>query len=405
MEKQSKLNRRGFIKSSVIGATGIVVGQNVLGRTTKANIPDEEKAGKIIYRTLGKTGIKLPIVNMGVMRSDSPNLVKAALAKGITHLDTAHMYQEGRNEEMLGKLLADYPRDSFTIATKIHPEGLDRQTGLYSDEATEKSFMDKFEISIKRLNLEYVDILYHHMPGSREGTLHEPTLNAMKKIKKSGKVKFLGVTTHGKEPEIIQAAIDSGVYDVVLVAYNFKQGNVEEINEAFDKAAKAGLGVVAMKTMAGGFYDKEKQHPVNTKAALKWALQNPNVHTAIPGFTSFDHLEDSFSIMENPELTDEEKEHIKKGESLASLYCKGCRECIEQCTKALPIPDLMRAYMYTYGYSNLEKAHQLLVSLDVSENPCADCRECTVSCTSGFDVAEKIKDVSRLIDVPGDFIT
>jgi len=93
--------------------------------------------------------------------------------------------------------------------------------------------------------------------------------------------------------------------------------------------------------------------------------------------------------MENLEMTDEEKEHIKKGESLASLYCKGCRECVEQCTKALPVPD----------------AHQLLVSLDVSENPCADCRECTVNCTSGFNVAEKIKNVSRLVNVPEDFIT
>ena len=405
MEKQSKLNRRRFLKSSVIGATGIVVGQNVLGRTTKANIPDEEKTGKIVYRTLGKTGIKLPIVNMGVMRADNPNLVRAALDKGITHLDTAHGYQEGRNEEMLGKLLADYPRDSFTIATKIKQPGLDRQTGLYSDEATEESFLKMFEISLKRLNMEYVDILFHHMPGSRESTLHEPTLNAMKKLKKSGKAKFLGVSTHNREPEMIQAAIDSGVYDVVLVAYNFKQDNVEKMNEAIDNAAKAGLGVVAMKTMAGGFYDREKQHPVNTKAALKWALQNPNVHTAIPGFTNFDHLEESFSIMENPELTDEEKEHIKKGESLASLYCKGCRECVEQCTKTLPVPDLMRAYMYTYGYSNLEKAHQLLVSLDVSENPCIDCRECTVNCAAGFNVAEKIKDVSRLVNVPEDFIT
>lgn len=405
MEKQNKLNRRGFLKSSVIGATGIVMGQKALAGTTMTNTTEEEKEKKIVYRTLGKTGIKLPIVSMGVMKADNPNLVKAALEKGITHLDTAHGYQEGRNEEMLGKLLVDYPRDSYTIATKVHPPGLDRKTGLYSDKATEEAFLDMFKISLERLKLEYVDILFHHMPGSGEGALHEPTLNAMKKLKKSGKAKFLGVSTHSKEPEIIQAAVDSGIYDVVLVAYNFKQDNVEKMNEAIDKAAKAGLGIIAMKTMAGGFYDKEKQHPVNTKAALKWALQNPNVHTAIPGFTSYDHLEDSFGIMENPELTDEEKKDIKKGESLASLYCKGCRECLEQCTKTLPVPDFMRAYMYTYGYSNLEKAHQLLVSLDLPENPCADCRECTVSCTSGFNVAEKIKDVSRLVNVPEDFIT
>lgn len=405
MEKQTGFNRRGFLKSSVIGAAGLIAGKSAFGRTTVENFTEDEKKGKIVYRTLGKTGIKLPIVSMGVMRSDNPNLVRAALDKGIEHIDTAHGYQEGKNEAMLGKLLVDYPRDSYTIATKIHQTGMDRKTGLYSEKATEKSFMDMFDVSMKRLDLEYVDILYHHAVGSREGTLHKPTLNAMQKIKESGRARSLGISTHSKEPEVIKAAIESGVYDVVLVAYNFKQDHVDEVKAAIDEAAKAGLGVVAMKTMAGGFYDRERQNPVNTKAALKWALKNPNVHTAIPGFTSFDHLEESFSIMENPELTDEEKKDIEKGRSIASLYCKGCRECVDQCTKTLPVPDLMRAYMYTYGYNNLEKAHTLLSSLDVSKNPCSSCSVCTVNCASGFNVADKIKDVSRLADVPKDFVT
>ena len=404
MEKQSKFNRRGFLKSSVIGATGIVAGQSILASTTKANTTEEEKKEKIIYRTLGKTGLKLPIVSMGVMRAYNPNLVKAALGKGIKHLDTAHGYQKGRNEEMLGKLLQDYPRDSYTIATKIGQPGRDRKTGMYSEEATEETFLEMFKISLERLKLEYVDILYHHMPGSREAALHEPTLNAMKKIKKAGKAKFLGVSTHSKEPEIIQAAIDSGVYDVVLAAYNFKQDHIEKLNEAIEKAANAGLGIIVMKTMAGGFYDKERQHPVNTKAALKWAMKNPNVHTSIPGYSTFDMLEESFGIMESLDLTDEEKKDLETGTNLASLYCNGCRKCLDHCSKHLPVPDLMRAYMYTYGYRNLEKAYDLLVSLELPENPCNNCEECTINCTSGFNVAEKIKDVNRLIAVPEDFI-
>ncbi|MCK4466085.1 MAG: aldo/keto reductase [Bacteroidales bacterium] len=405
MEKQNKLNRRGFLKSSVIGATGLVVGQNVLAGTIKTETTEEEKNEKIIYRTLGKTGMKLPIVNMGVMRADNPNLVKAALEKGIKHLDTAHGYQEGRNEEMLGKLLQDYPRDSFTIATKIHPPGLDRETGMYSEEATEEAFLEKFKISLERLRLEYVDILFHHMPPTKEALFHEPTMKAMKKLKKAGKAKFLGISVHRNEPELIEAAVESGVLDVVLTAYNFKQDHMEKLNEAINKAAKAGLGIIAMKTMAGGFYDKERQHPVNTKAALKWALQNPNVHTSIPGFTSFDMLEESFGIMENPELTDEEKKDLEAGATTASLYCNECNKCLDMCRNHLPVPDLMRAYMYTYGYRNLEKAHDLLVSLELPENPCNNCEECTINCTSGFNVAEKIKDVSRLMTVPEDFIT
>ena len=403
MENRNNFNRRGFLKSSVIGATGLVASQTLLAGTT--NRPANEEKGKIIYRTLGRTGIKLPIVSMGVMRADNPNLVKAALAKGVTHLDTAHGYQKGKNEEMLGKLLQEYPRNAYTIATKIKQPGVDKKTAMYNEEATEQTFLDMFAISMERLKLDYVDILYHHMPPSGKAALHEPTVKAMKKLQKEGKVRFLGVSTHSKEPEILQTAIDSGVYDVVLTAYNFKQDHVKELTESINKAAEAGIGIVAMKTMAGGFYDKERQSPVNTKAALKWAMQNPNVHTSIPGYTNFEMLDESFGIMEDLALSEKEKMDLEEGTNLASLYCNGCHECIPQCKKGLPVNEFMRAYMYTYGYKSLEKAHSLLTSLEVDGNPCEDCTTCTISCTAGFNVSEKIQDVSRLINVPEDFIS
>ena len=404
MEK-NKFNRRGFLKSSIIGATGLVVGQKAFAGSSDNVTTGSKNDQKIVYRTLGRTGLKLPIVSMGDMRADNPNLVRAALNKGIKHLDTAHGYQSGRNEEMLGEVLKDYPRDSYTIATKVKQVGMDRRTGNYSEEATEEKFMEMFDLSIERLGLYYVEILYHQSVSTKEGTLHEPTLIAMKKIKKSGRAKFLGLSTHSNEPEVIDAAIESGVYDVVLTSYNFNQDHVDKMNVAIEKAGKAGLGIVAMKPMAGGFFDREKQHPVNTKAALKWVLSNPNVGTSIPGFTAFDHLEDSFSIMENPELTEEEKKDLEGGASIASLYCDGCKNCLEQCPENLPIPDIMRAYMYTYGYGETEKAHNLLASLELPENPCSDCSSCSVKCTKRFAIAQKIKDVNRLRTVPGDFLT
>jgi len=403
MEK-NRFNRRGFLKSSIIGATGLVAGQKAFAGSSDRSFTNSKAEPKIVYRTLGKTGIKLPIVSMGVMRADNPNLVRAALDKGIQHLDTAHGYQRGRNEEMLGEVLKDYPRNSYTIATKISPPGQDRRSGSYTDEFTKEGFMEMFNLSLERLGLEYVDILYHHGVSSREGLMFEPLADVMKKVKKSRRARFLGVSTHSNEAEVLVAAAESGFIDVVLTAYNFTK-NVEEMNAAIGKAANAGLGIIAMKPMAGLFFDKEKQHPINTQAALKWVLQNPNVHTSIPGFTAFDHLEDSFAIMENPELTEEERRHLEEGKNMASLYCIGCQKCLSQCRKNLPIPDFMRAFMYTYGYSNLEKAYDLLTDLDLSNDPCSGCNTCTVTCTKNFDVASKIKDVSRLLDVPQEFIT
>lgn len=401
--KKSGLDRRRFLKSSVIGASGLVVGTaglNVKGSETKKN-----KTDKMVYRVLGKTGMRLPVVNMGVMRADNPNLVKAALDKGVKLLDTANGYQHGRNEEMLGKLLKDYPRDSYYLATKVHLDGMDRKTGKYDEKATEEDFLSKFKVSMGRLNIGYVDILYHHAVSSPEAALHEPALSAMRKIKESGEAKFMGISTHQNAPEVIRAAIESNFYDVVLVAYNFKQKNRDEIKEAIAEASAAGLGVVAMKTMAGGFLDKERQKPVNTRAALKWALQSTDVSTSIPGFTSFDQLDESLSVGRDPELTREEQKDILLAQNEADMFCNGCNDCLTQCKKGLPVSDLMRVYMYTYGYRELEKAQDLLVSLGLENDPCINCDDCTVQCRNDFNVAEKIRDIARLKDVPSDFIT
>jgi len=400
----SSINRRRFLVSTALGASGVIAGATGLNSRNDNLAPARKKSKKAIYRILGNTGIKVPIISMGVMRADNPNLVKAALAQGIVLLDTANGYQDGQNEEMLGKLLKDYSRDSFVIATKVKPSGGNRKTGLYSNKTTEEDFLKKFDESMERLGLDYVDILYHHAVSKREAALWEPVLNAMKKIKESGRAKHLGISTHKNEPEIIKAAIDSGIYEVVLVAYNFKQNHIPEMNQAISDAAKAGLGIVGMKNLAGGFLDKEKQKPVNAKAALKWALQNTDVHTLIPGFTSFDQLEDCVEVMKDLKMKSEEKDDLMLASNEQGMYCNACSECVPQCKKDLPIPELMRAYMYTYGYREVKKAKDLLVQLDLPGNACADCNDCTVSCVKEFAVADKITDVTRLLDVPVDFI-
>jgi succinate dehydrogenase/fumarate reductase-like Fe-S protein len=64
----------------------------------------------------------------------------------------------------------------------------------------------------------------------------------------------------------------------------------------------------------------------------------------------------------------------------------------------------MRAYMYTYGYRQPELAQNLLAELGLPEEPCSNCSSCTASCVKGFDIAERISDVSRLSRVPSEFL-
>jgi predicted aldo/keto reductase-like oxidoreductase len=403
MKTRKQVNRRGFLRTTLLGTAGTIAATGL----TYAGSPSaaEEKSNdKLITRRLGKTDMVVPIVSMGVMRADNPGLVKAALGKGMKLLDTANSYQGGRNEEMLGKLLRDYPRDAYYIETKVKPDSYDKKKGDFTDEAAVKrSFKKRFDTSMKRLGLEYVDVLFLHAINTRAATLNKAVLEVMQEIKREGRTRYLGVSTHSHEPEVIRAAIDSGVYDVVLVAYNYRQNHKDEIAKAFEEAAKAGLGIIAMKTMAGGKQPKEGP-AVSAGTALKWALRNEHVATAIPGFTTFDQLDEDMAVARDLSLSKEEEQLLAQAMEEETLYCDGCTQCLDQCAHNLPIPDLMRAYMYTYGYRETRKAKSLLDELQVTPEVCASCNTCLVSCTKGFAVAEKIRDVTRLRDVPEEFL-
>lgn len=120
--------------------------------------------------------------------------------------------------------------------------------------------------------------------------------------------------------------------------------------------------------------------------------------------TAFDQLDLNVKILEDITLNDQEKKDILIASAEQGLFCTGCSKCLSTCPLNLPVPDLMRAYMYAYGYSNPAMAYDLLGELGAGSSPCTDCQSCKVKCTNNFNVKEKIADISRLVDVPADFI-
>jgi uncharacterized protein len=400
MNRINRINRRGFLRAGITGAAGLMAfAPSALAAPVTTGQDD------VIYRSLGKTGLKVPVISFGVMRADNPNLCKAAYAKGIKLFDTAHGYQNGNNETMLGNVLKDFTRGSFMLATKVKPAGLDKD-GRPTDLTTTEDFLEKFSISLARLRMDYVDILYVHSVDNPEILEHKPVLNALKKLKKEGKVRFTGFSTHRNETAVIDAAARKGEWDMILTSYNFMQTYIGELKAAIRKASEAGIGIVAMKTLAGGgFFDKEKTRAINTTAALKWALSNPDITTAIPGMTDFDQLELNIRLLSDITLTEQEKNDLIVPVAETGLYCTGCGKCMAQCSGNLRVPDLMRAYMYAYGYSSPAMARTLLDEIGATADPCSECSTCSVDCTKKFRVKEKITDISRLVNVPDDFLT
>ncbi|MCX6573249.1 MAG: aldo/keto reductase [Candidatus Aminicenantes bacterium] len=402
-EKTNELKRRTFLKQGLTGlaAVGAVPGAlkaAALGAATAA-----PAAAKPIVRTLGRTGLQIPVVSMGVMNADNPAVVQAALETGIVLLDTAAGYQRGRNEQMIGQVVAGRPRESFMIATKVPGPNREKSLQGLNGEALEKAFLAKFDECLGRLGLDHVEILYLHNNSAPEHVQNPAIIGALQKAKKAGKARFVGITTHSNEPAVIRATVGTKAYDVILTAYNFRQDYRDDLRKAVAEAAAAGLGVVAMKTQAGAYWDKEKQQPINMRAALKWVLNDPNVATAVPGFTTFDQLKEDWSIVTDITMTPQELKDLRLGEQVAGLYCQQCRRCVPGCPKGLPIPDLMRSYMYAYGYRNLQAAHELVGSLEIEGDPCGSCASCTAVCAKGFDIADRVRDISRLRAVPGDF--
>lgn len=403
ISKKSDSSRREFMVKGMAGLAGATLLPSIAGAQEKTE-EKKKKDRKLIYRTLGRTGIKVPIVSIGAQAQDKA-IFGAALDAGLTHFDTANSYGNGQHEVMVGEVIKGRDRESYLISTKVHLP-MESKTGQFKKSVTGEAFISTFETSLERLGIEYVDVLHMHAVSVREAVLYEPVLGALQKLKKEGKTRAIGVSTHTNEPEVIDACIESGVLDVVLTSYNFRQPHVKEVKKAIARAAKAGLGIVAMKTQAGVYWDRERTKQIDMKAALKWVLSDENVHTAIPGFTTFEQLEDDISVMEDLKLTKEEKKALELGalEGMHGLYCSQCGRCVDQCRNHHDVPAMMRSYMYAYGYRNLAKAKDTMRQAIEDGIRCSDCGSCTVDCTMGFNVREKISDIARLQDVPDDFL-
>lgn len=354
---------------------------------------------KIITRPLGKTGIRLPILSIGGGTCWDKNIYAAAIDAGIKHIDTSDLYQNGNHERLVGEVMKGRKRDSVIIATS----GFFRLGRGSGDEqikrARQINLIETMNASLQRLGLDYVDIYYMGGIADRDIALMDEHLTALQKLKKEGKTRIIGISSHSNEPVVLRAAVEGKVHEAVLVQYNHLQPNKDDVKSAIASAAQAGLGIVAMKTQAGG---KVPNHT----AALKWVLQDQNVCTAVPTMKNLDELKAHLPLLEKLDFTPEEKAAIedKKLASAMTVFCANCEQCLPQCPKNVDVASLMRSYMYAYGHKNVWLAQEAIKAIDPSSLPCSDCRSCSVQCAMGFDVKQKIMELAWVKNVPGEFL-
>ncbi len=376
---QEKMGRRKFLKrasSALLGIATVPV--------WKASPAAEkvERTPAVEYRTLGKTGLKVPAVSMGVMNCSDPAVVLRAYDLGINFYDTADCYMKGRNEEMVGKAL-EGKRQKVFIQTKVHAHD-------------EKKMRASVETSLRRLRTDYLDVLVWHNLRKTQEVSDAALFEFMSKMKKEGKARFTGFSAHSNMASLLKEAAKSNVHDVALVSYNFTHS--KELKEAVALAAKSGIGIVAMKTQAGG-YRKEKMGGLSPhQAALKYVLMDQNVSAAVPGVTMIEQIEECAAVM-GSSFSKGNLNELKHYQSfLQGRICTMCGGCIGECPHGVPRNDLLRVVMYHDGYENdslVRESLQMITAQDIQH--CSDCPSCSVICSRGLDIKMQVQRTKQIL--------
>lgn len=363
-----RVTRREFLARTCFasGLVGTVLSVNL---ETKRN----EREG-MRYRVLGKTGMNVSIVGMGAMQCSNPDIVKYALSLGINYVDTADCYMGGQNEKIVGRALEGI-RDTVFLATKVHI-------------AREKKMIESIERSLRSLRTDRVDLMQLHGLSSKGEVIDERAKNVLLKMKKEGKVRFAGVTTHSNQARVLEAAVEDGFYDTVLVAYNFR--SKEKLTKMIGRAGAAQVGIIAMKTQNGGYGGDPFPGLTPHQAALKYVLDVPGVVTSIPGMYTKRMVDENVAaarvrqnIVSDLLLDSHRKE-------LSGKACSFCSRCVDECIHKEGGIDAVRVGMYITGYGDLKLAELAVTNRSVQRSltRCAGCARCTVSCPEGMDIPE-----------------
>ena len=391
MDKENKrdgMNRRTFLKVGMVGTTSALIGGSALVEAVQSLAsPAPFVFPKPVYRTLGRTGMKISVVSFGAMLTPEPEVLKIAFENGINYVDTARRYMDGKNEEIVAKALKGR-RDKVYVATKTLP-------GSKSKE----DIIRDVETSLKTLETDHIDVIQLHNLTDKDRIFIPETREALSKLKQQGKVRFCGVTTHKNQPEVLNALVDDKdrFFDTALVAYNFECG--KEIGAAIERAAKAGIGIIAMKTQAGGYKTGALGAISPHQAALKWVLQNPNITMAIPGMKDLANLKEDSAVMGMEFKTRDARILQTYHTAVAGFYCDLCGTCEGTCPRGVEISTINRSLMYAEGYR--DRALALSTYREVphaaSAAGCLECPVCVAQCTKGLNIAAKMQRARTLL--------
>jgi L-glyceraldehyde 3-phosphate reductase len=322
--------------------------------------PNENRYDKMIYNRCGKSGLKLPAISLGMWHNfgginvfeNQRELVRKAFDLGITHFDLANNYgpPPGSAEENFGRILKfDFAgfRDEMIISTKA---GYGMWPGPYGDWGSKKYLVSSLDQSLKRMDLDYVDIFYHHRPDPN--TPLEETMGALDLIVRQGKALYVGVSNYNAEQTKEAAAILKKLGTPFIIhqpSYNmfdrWIEGGLQKVLE------EEGIGSIAFVPLAQGQLTGKYLNgiPKDSRAAgpsvflnerdisdeklkklrslnelagergqslaqmsLAWVLRDGKVTSALIGASKVSQIEENVTALDNLSFTEEELNRIEE---------------------------------------------------------------------------------------------
>lgn len=310
------------------------------------------------YRKFGKTGINVSEIGLGTWQlgtkwgeefneEEGVKILDAANSSGITFIDTADVYNDGKSEITIGKYIKDHP-DKFFITTKCGRQLRPHTADMYTPEAIEK-YIDE---SRARLGVDKLDLVLLHCPPTEVYSKKE-IFDKLDELKKNGKISYYGVSV-----EKVSEAIDAMKYDISAIEVIFNMFRLKPLEELFPKAKENDVAIIVRVPLASGLltgkYTKDTKFGSNDhrsfnregKAfdkgetfsgvdyelgleavqklkevfgtddlvpyALKWILMHDAVSVVIPGASKEKQVYSNVRATDIPDLTEEQMNKVKE---------------------------------------------------------------------------------------------